>query len=338
MFETVRFVHDRALYLLLLLPLIWLACRRYLNYLRDSRARLAEGDAPAAKAARGPQLRSRFAMVLLVGAMSLLMLALARPQVFRTEREEILRQLDVVFVLDVSPSMGAEDVAPSRRERAVRVIREIVVGEPLIQRVGLVTFTSSSLILSYLTSDVGNILFYLDFLLQQQLPGIGTNIGAAIRSGKRVIDLDRQKAPSENRPIVILLSDGEDHEEAVEEALQELASVRLTVYTIGVASEAGGFIPTRDAEGKVKFLEDGNGTRLISRLDESTLRRVAEVTGGRYYRAMEGEQILGALREILSRESVVVGFRENTHWADVYRSLLATTAFLALLGWTIGRV
>lgn len=338
MFDTVRFGYDRALYLLLLLPLVWLARRRYLGYLRESRKKLDASVESSTAASFRPLFRARLAALLFLAAASLLMLALARPQVFKADREEILQQLDVVFLLDTSPSMGAEDVAPSRMGRATRVIREIVVGEPLIQRVGLVVFTRSSLILSYLTSDVENILFYLDFLDQQPLPGVGTNIGAAIASGIQVIELSRKEAEaSKNHPIMILLSDGEDHEEELEVALERASGAQLTVHTIGIASEAGGFIPVRDEEGNVKFVEDLQGTRLISRLDESTLTRVAEVTGGRFYRAMEGEQVLAALREILSREGQVVGFREDKTWIDLYPSILATAAVLALLGWTLGK-
>ena len=338
MFDTVRFGYDRALYLLLLLPLVWLARRRYLGYLRESRKKLDASAESWTTASFRPLFRARLTALLFLASTALLMLALARPQVFKADRQQILRQLDVVFLLDTSPSMGAEDVAPSRLERATRVIREIVVGEPLIQRVGLVTFARSSLMLSYLTSSVENILFYLDFLDQQHLPGIGTNIGAAIASGIQVIELSRKEAEaSQNHPIMILLSDGEDHEEELEVSLQQASRARLTVYTIGIASEAGGFIPMRDEEGNVKFVEDLQGTRLISRLDESTLRRVAEVTGGRFYRALGGEQVLAALREILSRESRVVGFREGKNWIDLHPSILATAAVLALLGWTLGK-
>jgi hypothetical protein len=67
------------------------------------------------------------------------------------------------------------------------------------------------------------------------------------------------------------------------------------------------------------------------------LKRVAEVTGGRFYRALEGEQVLAALREILSRESQVVGVREMTNWIDIHHAILVATAILTLLGWTIGR-
>lgn len=338
MFDTVRFGYDRALSLLLLLPLVWLARRRYLGYLRESRQKLDASVESRTTVSFRPLFRARLTAFLFLASAALLMLALARPQVFRADRKEILRQLDVVFLLDTSPSMGAEDVAPSRLERATRVIRDIVVGEPLIQRVGLVTFSRSSLILSYLTSDVENILFYLDFVDQQHLPGVGTNIGAAIASGIQVIELSRKEAvASQNHPIMILVSDGEDHEEQLEQTLQQASGAQLTVYTIGIASEAGGFIPMRDDEGNVKFVEDLQGTRLISRLDESTLRRVADVTGGRFYRTLEGEQVLAALREILSRESQVVGFREDKTWIDLYPSILATAAVLALLGWSLGK-
>jgi Ca-activated chloride channel family protein len=338
MFDTVRFVYGHVLYLLLLLPLVWLARRRYLAYLRESRKKLDASVEFSTAASFRPLFWTRLTALLFLAAAALLMLALAKPQVFKADRKEILRQLDVVFLLDTSPSMGAEDVAPSRLERATRVIREIVVGEPLIQRVGLVTFSRSSLILSYLTSDVENILFYLDFLREQHLPGVGTNIGAAIASGIQVIELRRKEAEaSQNHPIMILLSDGEDHEEELEVRLQQASRAQLTVYTIGIASEAGGFIPIRDEGGNVKFVEDLQGTRLISRLDESTLRRVAEVTGGRFYRAVEGEEVLAALREILSRENQVAGFREDKTWIDLYPSILATAAVLALLGWTLGK-
>jgi Ca-activated chloride channel homolog len=336
MFETLRFGHDQALYLLLLLPLMWLARRRYLGYVKESRRLLNAGS--DAGSPPGSLWRVRAAAVLFSTAALLLIIALARPQTFRTERQEIRRQLDVVFLLDTSPSMGAEDVAPSRLERAIRVIREITVGEPLIERVGLVTFTSSSLILSYLTSDVENVLFYLDYLREQEFTGVGTNVGAALTSGLRVVEAARQGPDgARNHPIVILLSDGEDHEEAVETALQQVARAGLTVYTVGIASHAGGFIPTRDETGAVKYLEDQHGSPLLTRLDESTLRRVAETTGGRFYRAAEGEQVRLAMREILSREAHVVGIRERKEWIDLYRSIVAATGLVALLGWMMGR-
>ena len=338
MSDPVRFVHGDALYLLLLLPFIWLGCRRYLAYLRESRNRLDASIDSVTAAPFQSLVWARLAAVFFLIAAALLVLAMARPQVFKAEREAILRQLDVVFLLDVSPSMGAEDVAPSRLERATGVIREIVVREPLIQRVGLVTFAGSSLILSYLTSDVENILFYLDFLNQQHLPGIGTNIGAAIASGMQVVELGRENtAGPQNHPVMILLSDGEDHEEELEASLRTASGAQLRIYTIGIASEAGGFIPLRDEEGHVEFVEDLHGTRLISRLDESTLKRVAEVTGARFHRALEGEQVIAALQEILSRERQVVGFRENTVWRDRYHSVLVAAFVLALLGWTVAR-
>src|SRR5262245_13914151 len=134
MLDTVRFAHDRVLYLLLLLPAVWLARRRYLSYLAVSRERLEAGLGLQNRGWVGPFGRARLTTLLAFAATALLIVALAGPQVFRTETKPILRQLDVVFLLDVSPSMGAEDVAPSRLERALQVIREVLIGEPLIRR------------------------------------------------------------------------------------------------------------------------------------------------------------------------------------------------------------
>ncbi len=338
MSDTVRFLYPQVFYLSAVIPLVFLARWRHLHYLRKIGTKLGFGS-PLARVSRiGSPRRSLLVVILLMVAVIVIVLALARPQILSDQAQEIIRKLDLVFLLDTSPSMWAEDILPSRLERARRLIGEMATGEDMIGRVGLVTFSGPSIVLSYLTSDIGSLLFYLDYLTQQPLYNIGTNIGSALNSGIQVIERAREGQVEErNRPVLVLVSDGEDHGEELRQAIREASLKRLRVYTIGVGSEAGGFIPIPSEDGIVRYLPDSHGGRLISRLDEGTLRRVAEATGGRFYRAYEGSEISTALREIVSLEREVVGYSRQQEWVDLYQPLLLVAAMSLLPAWVLER-
>jgi Ca-activated chloride channel family protein len=111
----------------------------------------------------------------------------------------------------------------------------------------------------------------------------------------------------------------------------------LRIYTIGIGSEAGGFIPVEQQDGGVEYLKDLHGVRIVSRLNEGTLRRIAQTTGGRFYRAYEGSEIGRALREIVSLERELIGYRKQREWFDLYFPLLVGTAVLFLGAWGMER-
>ncbi len=338
--DTFHFVHPQALYLLLLIPLVWLASWRHLNYLNRIRDKVHFNPRLSRVSRIGSSSRLVITAALFLGVIAVLILALARPQVRRDQVSELVRKLDVIFLLDTSPSMQAQDVSPSRLERARQFIKEVIIKEPLIGRVGLVTFSGSSIILSYLTSDIENILFYLDYLARQQLSNLGTNLGSAIESGLKVIENAKEKDQDlsrSNRKVLVLLSDGEDHGVQLRQALQKAARENLRIYTVGIGSAAGGFIPMESEDGKIQFLQDGHGARLVSRLDERTLHSIAEITGGRFYRSYEGSQIGSALREIISQEREVTGYRRQKEWVDLYQSLISAAAILFVAALTLGK-
>lgn len=344
MSDTVRFLYPQVLYLSIVIPLVFLARWRHLHYLKKTGEKLGFGSPLDRVSKIGSRHRSLLALILLLLSVTAAVLALTRPQILSNNAQEIIRKLDLVFLLDNSPSMQSEDVLPSRLKRAGQLIGEMTTGEEMIGRVGLVTFSGPSLIRSYLTSDVGSLLFYLDFLKEppvienyDELPK-GTNIGSALNSGIQVIESAKENETIErNRPVLVLVSDGEDHGEELRKAINGAALKNLRVYTIGIGSEAGGFIPVLFKDGIIRYLQDSHGTRLISRLDEGTLRRVAETTGGRFYRAYEGSEISTALREIVSLEREIVGYRNQQEWVDVYQPLLLIAAMSLLPAWVLER-
>ncbi|HEV8292918.1 MAG TPA: VWA domain-containing protein, partial [Tepidisphaeraceae bacterium] len=316
------------------------AARRHFHHLREIRRRFNLGS----RIADVSRLNSGFRSILgpaVLGILSLLLIvALARPQLQTFHLTEVTRKLDVVFVLDTSPSMQAQDILPSRLERARYFIKEVVTRQSLIDRVGLVTFSGSSLILSYLTSDAENILFYLDYLVAEPPSSWGTDLGAALESGLKVIEAaaGKDNEPLQgNRKAIILLSDGEDHGEGLRKTLGELAQKGIRVYTVGIGSAGGGFIPMATPEGKIEYLLDSHGARLVSRLNEATLRQIAQLTGGRFYRSFEGSEIGAALQEILSREREVLGYRQERDWVDLYRPLISSAAALMLAALVLGK-
>lgn len=338
MLQPVRFLHPEAFYLLLLILPLWLASRRHQFHLNRIRQRLNLGKGKPAHRRDG--VRAVLATILTATVTVVLVTVLARPQIQTSQVSEVVRQLDVVFVLDTSPSMQSQDILPSRLDRARYFIKDVVTRQSTIQRVGLVTFSSSSLILSYLTSDVENVLFYLDYLISEPLGSLGTDLSAALQSGLKVIESSTEHDPEvlrNNRKAIVLISDGEDHGEDLPKALEQTTLKGIRVYTVGIGSAAGGFVPLGVKDGKMQYLEDSHGLRIVSRLNEETLRRIAQETGGRYYRSFEGSEIGPALQEILAREHEVVGYRKQSDWMDLYRPLISGAAVLLLAAVVVGK-
>lgn len=268
-------------------------------------------------------------------AMACLALALARPQIMVEKRMPELRKMDVVFLLDVSPSMRAQDIKPSRLLRAMRVISEFIEKKLPEDRFGLVSFSESSVILSYLTSDPNNIIFYLDYLREARELVLGTNIGGALKSALTVIARHMELEPEggRNKKVFILISDGEDHGEELESALRAVAKAGIRTYAIGIGSRQGALIPIAEERGRIKYLEDDNGNPITSTFDEATLRRVASETGGRYYRAFTGEELEHIFAEIFLKERDIQGFKRVSQPLELYRHLL-----LAAFGFFVLRI
>ena len=150
---------------------------------------------------------------LLAASLTGMILGLAYPQMLGRDVRAVPKATDVVFMLDISPSMFAKDMDPHRLGRAEQIIQQFILHKLPDDRYALVAFNYSSIILSYLTRDPQSILVYFDYLNRTTEPGVGTNMGAALASGLRVIDADEQVTPqnSQRRRILVLISDGDDN-------------------------------------------------------------------------------------------------------------------------------
>ena len=212
-------------------------------------------------------------------------LALAQPQC--GSKSELVKRkgIDVVVVLDASKSMLARDVQPSRLERAKLELTTLL-DELKGDRVGLVVFAGDAFIQSPLTSDYSAVKLFLRAVEPEQMPQGGSNIGAALKLSKQV--LDNADRGSKER-VIVLLSDGEDLFGEVSEAVDALKDSSVQVLAVGIGSETGEPIPIYSRRGEfVDYKKDASGETVITRMDRGGLTAIAEATGGSFFHQPRG--------------------------------------------------
>jgi Ca-activated chloride channel family protein len=252
--------------------------------------------------------------------------ALMRPQILRDAQTPEYAREDLVIVLDHSASMAARDVPPSRFARAVREIKTFLTKKPdIIDRVGLVEFAGTSLILSHLTRDIDSLSFYLDWIQENPEVRYGTDIGAALATARELTARDNRNTVK----VFLIISDGADQSTELAKQLMALRDERTRVYAIGVGSDANAVVPVVNTDGTEALLEDEQGRPMTAGFDESTLRDVAAQTGGRYVRSTTGAGLSLALQDLIRRERPLLAIKTTTEYKDVYRESLFVSAAAA---------
>ncbi len=262
----------------------------------------------------------------LLGAVGLAVVALARPQ-FGTRVETVRsRGQDVMVALDLSQSMLAEDVSPNRLERAklavLRLMRQLD-GD----RIGLVAFAADAFVQSPLTIDYGAAAMFLNAMEPDLMPIQGTNLGEALR-----VSLDALEEAREAR-VLVVVTDGEDHEGEIDAQLERAQEMGVQIHTVGLGSADGVPIPQFDDQGRQQgFLRDDEGNVVTTRLDEATLRRVAEATGGRYVAAGSGGSAFDDLVDEVARaDGEELDAQRVTRFEEQFQIFLAPALLLLVL-------
>ena len=290
------FGRPELLALLWLLPvvfaLLWLTGRargRATARLLSSElfARLVRGFDPG---------RRRWKTALFVFGLAASLLALARPQVGSELTEVKRRGLDVLVALDTSRSMLAEDLRPNRLEAAKREVEDLF---RLLRgnRLGLVTFAGESFTQCPLTLDASAASIFLDGVSTGSISTPGTNLEKAIRRALGSF------ADEERRfKVLVLVTDGEEHEGDAVKAAREAADKGVVIFTIGIGTPDGYTVPIRDASTGVlkENLRDREGRPVFTKLGRTTLQKIAAVTGGAYYESSGANLELAHLQETIA--------------------------------------
>lgn len=276
--------------------------------------------------------RQRVKSGLSVLACLLLILALARPQWGSVTEEIELQGVDILFALDASRSMLAEDYPPNRLARAKLSILDLVTrmdGD----RVGLIAFAGDAFLQCPLTLDYSSFLLTLDSLDTDTIPRGGSNIAAAIDEASAYF------AETDHQKVLILISDGEDLEASGILRAREAANDGILIFTIGVGSPEGELIPIRTPGKQVDYVRDHTQKPVRTRLDEESLRTIAQITGGTYQRlAPSGtsalDEVYAAARATVDAETTDSMTRETP--IERYSWVLALGLLCLVTEWLLG--
>ncbi len=240
--------------------------------------------------------KQRWKVALFVLAVFFLLFSLARPQL-GTKLTLMKREgVDIVIAMDCSLSMLAEDFKPNRLEKAKQEVNGLI-ARMQGDRVGLVAFAGVAFVQCPLTIDYSAAQMFLDIMDVNLIPQAGTAVGDAIRTSIKAFNQKERKYK-----VLILLTDGEDHDSDPLKAAEEAAQEGIRIYTIGIGSSQGEPIPIRNERGEVTgFKKDREGNVVVSKLDETTLQKIALTTGGKYYHASSGEMELDKIYDDISK-------------------------------------
>ncbi|PWM29683.1 MAG: hypothetical protein DBX55_06390 [Verrucomicrobia bacterium] len=229
-----------------------------------------------------PQLAGNFSeakffvkRALFLAGVIFVFIAMARPQWGYRWEETKTRGIDIIFAIDTSKSMLAEDVTPNRLERAKLAVMDLV-NALKGDKIGIVAFSGQAFLQCPLTLDYDAFRLSLDALDTDIIKRGGTNIAAAIAESEVAF------ADTSNKKTIVLISDGEELEASALAKAEECAKRGVTIYTLGVGGVKGRQIPIRDARGKLTYVKDEFGNAVTSKLNEEVLEKIAKATGGFY--------------------------------------------------------
>lgn len=274
----IRFEHPGYLYGLIALAALALAVWWRWRRLSRKRAALAEESLLVGLTGRGYRYRLH-RWWLGLGALACWLAALANPQYGTRTRTAEVRSTEIVVALDISSSMRTEDVRPSRLDRAKAFLYDFL--EALDgERVGLVLFAGQAYLQMPLTTDYGAARLLVRSADPDQAALQGTNFAAAVGMARRMLAPDPDEGTAVRR-VIVLVSDGENHEGAAEDLLREAGAEALVLYAVGVGTPEGGLVPSGDRRGTPK--RGPGGEPVLSQFDGEALRALAEAGRGQYF-------------------------------------------------------
>lgn len=320
------FAHPQYFLLLLLVPvlLIGYAVARQLR--RKRLRRFGDGDLVQALMPSYSASKGWVKMVLSCIALALFAVGLARPMIGAKLREHETRGAEIMICLDVSNSMLAEDYSPNRLERAKLAISRIV-DKLSDDRIGLIVFAGTSFVQLPITTDYVSAKMFLSSIDPDSVPIQGTAIGEAVTTAIKSFSHQSEKSR-----VIIVITDGENHEDDAVAAARQAAELGIKVYTIGVGSQRGRPIPVNG-----ELMKDREGNIVVTRLDESTLREMAGAGGGAYILAGNEEfglnPIIDDIRKMEDETFQSVVFEE---YDEQYMYFLGAALVLLIIEMLIG--
>ncbi|MEN0057791.1 MAG: VWA domain-containing protein [Bdellovibrio sp.] len=277
--------------------------------------------------------------LLQVGAIFFFVVALARPQLGESQQQVQSEGVEIIFAVDVSDSMQAEDVKPSRLAQAKAELSRLMDLMPG-NKVGVVAFAGSAVLLSPLTNDPGAVKMYLESLEPNSVSSQGTNFTEALQVAKEAFARGGVSTDETVRVtrVILLASDGEDHEAGALEEAKKMASEGVRIFSLAYGTEKGGAIPVRDGMGFLKgYKKDRQGQTILTTVKGDALRALAEAgKGSFYYATFGGDQTRHLMEDIGKLERTQFETSVATQYEERFQLFLLIGIILALIELFLG--
>ncbi|HEX9825363.1 MAG TPA: VWA domain-containing protein [Flavobacteriaceae bacterium] len=271
--------------------------------------------------------KSVLKVLVLCLAFASIAIALVNPKI-GTKLETVRSQgVDIVFAVDVSKSMLAEDVAPNRLEKSKQLVTQII-NNLVSDRVGIIAYAGKAFPQLPITTDYAAAKMFLQSMNTDMLSSQGTAINEAIKLAMTYYDDEEQT----NR-LLIIISDGEDHSNVASDAAEEAAAEGIRIFTVGVGDVKGGPIPQKNQNGIVlNYKKDSNGETVITRLDEETLKNIAKIANGAYMNGRNTNDVIAEIKDVLSKmDKKEFEAKQYADFKDQFQWFLAAAIFLLFL-------
>lgn len=326
-----RIENDWALWMLMILPIMLLAWWAVMRWRKKARERFAESRLLQQLMPRYSEVRFRWKFIFFLLGFLFLVLGIANPQI-GTKLEEVRREgIDLIIALDVSNSMMAEDLSPNRLERAKRAMLQLL-EELHSDRLGIIVFAGQAYTQLPITTDYAAAKLFLNMVDTDVVPTQGTAIGAAIELAVESFNFEEG-----GNKALIIVTDGENHEDDAIEAARNAAEKGIKVFTIGMGTPNGAPIPIFKNGRQMGFRQDQAGNTVVTSLNEDMLREIAGIGNGTYIRATNSsvgfERILDQLSGLEKSE-----FESQiyTDYEDRFQFFLGASFFFFILSIILG--
>ncbi len=259
-------------------------------------------------------------------AIGLAILALARPQTGTEGAEVMTEGIDIILALDISGSMGAEDYKPRNRLYVAKSVISDFIRERTNDRIGMVVFAGRSFTQCPLTLDYDVLLGLLD-QVEIGLTEDGTAIGMGIANS-----VNRLRQSTAESKVVILLTDGVNNTGAIDPitAAKAADALGIRIYSIGIGKEGGAPIPVDDPVLGRTYARNRDGSLALTEIDEGTLREVARITGGFYFKATDAEMLSHIYQRIDALERTEMRVIAYSRYTELFGYFLLPALFLVL--------
>lgn len=263
-----------------------------------------------------------------------LVIAAAGPKI-GTEVREVKRQgVDVMVALDLSLSMKAEDVSPSRLDKAKYEINRLL-DRLKGDRVGLIVFTGEAWLQSPMTMDYSAVRLFLNIVDTDQMPSTTTSFAAAMSTTVRAFEAIEKESKASK--VLLIISDGEDQGDPFDEALKDVIDAGISIYALGIGTLEGGTIPMYDAGKRlIGYKRDKNGSVVVTKLETGKLNTIAQKGNGDFYQIQRGSDGLdGFIQKIDQLEKGEFARQEYADFKNQYQFLAAAALFLWFLSFLL---